>query len=151
MWNVARSLRQHDKTRAVRWIVATTALGALFLAIQGSEWARRIRFGLTMTSSVYGGMLYLIVGAHALHLAVAVAVLSFVAAWVWGRAIRIGLPRRCRVFGVLVIRSNSVASNLCAGLLRLNSPPSRFRRLASLTEGAETPFQRLKVKATTVE
>ena len=83
MWRVVRFLRQHDKNAAVRWMVATTVLGALFLAIQGSEWARLIRFGLTMTSSLYGGMFYLIVGAHALHLAVAVAVLSFVAARVW--------------------------------------------------------------------
>jgi heme/copper-type cytochrome/quinol oxidase subunit 3 len=83
MWTVVRLLRRHDKTGAVRWMIATTVLGALFLAIQGSEWARLIRFGLTMTSSLYGGMFYLIVGAHALHLAVAVAVLSFVAARVW--------------------------------------------------------------------
>ncbi|MGO9603342.1 MAG: heme-copper oxidase subunit III [Candidatus Binataceae bacterium] len=80
MWRVVRLLRRHDKTGAVRWMIATTLLGALFLAIQGSEWTHLIRFGLTMTSSLYGGMFYLIVGAHALHLAVAVAVLSFVAA-----------------------------------------------------------------------
>ncbi len=83
MWRVVRSLRRHDKTGAMRWMGATIVLGALFLAIQGSEWARLIRFGLTMTSSLYGGMFYLIVGAHALHLAVAVAVLSFVAARLW--------------------------------------------------------------------
>ena len=83
MWRVVRLLRQHNKTGAVRWMIATTVLGALFLAIQGSEWARLIRFGLTMTSSLYGGMFYLIVGAHALHLGVAVAVLSLVTARVW--------------------------------------------------------------------
>lgn len=83
MWRVVRFLRQHDKTGAMRWMGATIVLGALFLAIQGSEWAGLIRFGLTMTSSVYGGMFYLIVGAHALHLVVAVAVLLFVAARVW--------------------------------------------------------------------
>jgi len=83
MWRVVRSLRQHDQAGAMRWMGATIVLGALFLAIQGSEWARLIRFGLTMTSSLYGGMFYLIVGAHALHLAVAVAVLSLVAARLW--------------------------------------------------------------------
>jgi len=83
MWTVVRSLRQHDKTGAMRWMGATIVLGALFLAIQGSEWAGLIRFGLTMTSSLYGAMFYLIVGAHALHLAVAVAVLLFVATRVW--------------------------------------------------------------------
>ena len=83
MWRVLPSIRRHDKTGALRWMGATIALGAVFLAIQGSEWVRLIRFGLTMTSSVYGGMFYLIVGAHALHLVVAVAVLSFVTARVW--------------------------------------------------------------------
>jgi heme/copper-type cytochrome/quinol oxidase subunit 3 len=83
MWRVVHSLRQHDKRGAMRWMGATILLGALFLVIQGSEWAGLIRFGLTMTSSIYGGMFYMIVGAHALHLVVAVAVLLFVAARVW--------------------------------------------------------------------
>jgi len=80
MWRVVHSLRQRDKRGAMRWMGATILLGVLFLAIQGSEWAGLIGFGLTMTSSLYGGMFYLIVGAHALHLVVAVAVLLFVAA-----------------------------------------------------------------------
>ncbi len=83
MWRVVHSLRQRDKRGAMRWMGATILLGALFLVIQGSEWAGLIRFGLTMTSSIYGGMFYMIVGAHALHLVVAVAVLLFVAARVW--------------------------------------------------------------------
>jgi cytochrome c oxidase subunit 3 len=83
MWRVVRLLHQHDSKRAVRWMTVTVLLGAMFLAIQGSEWARLIHFGLTMTSSVYGGMFYLIVGAHALHLAAALAVLSFVTTRVW--------------------------------------------------------------------
>ncbi len=83
MWRVVRLLRQHDSRRAARWMTVTFLLGAMFLAIQGSEWARLIHFGLTMTSSVYGGMFYLIVGAHALHLVAALAVLSFVTARVW--------------------------------------------------------------------
>ena len=128
MWRVVRSLRQHNKTGAIGWMVVTTVLGALFLAIQGSEWARLIRFGLTMTSSLYGGMFYLIVGAHALHLIVAVAVLLFVASAGLARAIRRGLPRGRCVFGILVIRGDSLAYNLCAGLPQLSRPPSRFRR-----------------------
>jgi cytochrome c oxidase subunit 3 len=80
MWRVVHSLRQRDKRGAMGWMGATILLGVLFLAIQGSEWAGLIGFGLTMTSSLYGGMFYLIVGAHALHLVVAVAVLLFVAA-----------------------------------------------------------------------
>jgi heme/copper-type cytochrome/quinol oxidase subunit 3 len=83
MWRVVRLLRAHDSKRGVRWMTITTTLGAIFLVIQGSEWARLIHFGLTMTSSLYGGMFYLIVGAHALHLTVALAVLSFATTRVW--------------------------------------------------------------------
>ena len=83
MWRVVRLLRRRDRRGAARWMTLTSALGAMFLTIQGSEWARLIHFGLTMTSSVYGGMFYLIVGAHALHLAAALVVLSFVTVRVW--------------------------------------------------------------------
>lgn len=83
MLAVVRFLRRHDTRRASLWMTVTAALGAVFLGIQGTEWTRLIRFGLTMTSSLYGGMFYLIVGAHALHLVIALAVLSFVTAGVW--------------------------------------------------------------------
>jgi cytochrome c oxidase subunit III len=76
-------LRRHDRRRATLWMTMTAVLGCVFLAIQGSEWTRLIHFGLTMTSSLYGGMFYLIVGAHALHLVTALVVLSFVTARLW--------------------------------------------------------------------
>ena len=53
------------------------------MPFRGASGHGLIRFGLTMTSSLYGGMFYLIVGAHALHLVAAVAVLLFVASRVW--------------------------------------------------------------------
>ncbi len=50
------------------------------MALQGYEWVRLIGFGLTTTSSIYGGFFYLIVGAHALHV---LAGLTFLAAVFW--------------------------------------------------------------------
>ena len=78
MWRVVRLLRRHQKASAARWMTATMVFGVIFFAIQGSEWVRLMRFGLTMTSSLYGAMFYLIVGAHALHLVVALGVLFVV-------------------------------------------------------------------------
>jgi len=49
------------------WLAASAALGALFVAIQGWEWARLLAQGLTLSSSPYGSFFYTIVGAHALH------------------------------------------------------------------------------------
>lgn len=47
----------------------SAALGAVFLAIQGYEWLRLIQFGLTVSSSVYGGLFYTLIGFHGLHVA----------------------------------------------------------------------------------
>ena len=45
----------------------TALLGALFLCIQGYEWVRLVHFGLTTSSSVYGGLFYTLIGAHGAH------------------------------------------------------------------------------------
>jgi len=57
------------------------AAGVFFVAFQGYEWVQLISFGLTMTSSNYGGIFYLIIGVHAVH-AIA-ALLGLV--WVYRR------------------------------------------------------------------
>lgn len=62
-----------------RWLDATALLGALFLAIQGSEWVRLVGFGLTTSSSLYGGTFYTLVGAHGIHVLAALIVLVSVA------------------------------------------------------------------------
>lgn len=67
------------------WLGATAALGAIFLAVQGFEWARLLAFGLTTTSSLYGATFYVLVGAHGLHVVGALLALL----WVW-RAARDG-------------------------------------------------------------
>ena len=51
----------------VRHLGSTALLGAMFLLIQGYEWLRMIHFGLTTSSSVYGGLFYTLIGAHGVH------------------------------------------------------------------------------------
>ncbi|HSQ12783.1 MAG TPA: cytochrome c oxidase subunit 3 [Candidatus Deferrimicrobium sp.] len=51
----------------LRYLAWTALLGALFLLIQGYEWLRMIHFGLTTSSSVYGGLFYTLIGAHGVH------------------------------------------------------------------------------------
>lgn len=55
------------------------ALGALFVALQGVEWASLLRQGLTLSSSQVGSFFYLIIGAHALHAVCALGLLV----WCW--------------------------------------------------------------------
>jgi heme/copper-type cytochrome/quinol oxidase subunit 3 len=47
--------------------------GAIFLVIQGVEWVRLVGFGLTTTSGAYGAIFYVLIGAHAVHVAGALA------------------------------------------------------------------------------
>ena len=43
--------------------VLSIALGTVFVSVQGYEWVQLISFGSTITSSTYGGVFYLIIGA----------------------------------------------------------------------------------------
>lgn len=61
-------LRAHRR-RLARWLSLAAFLGLTFLVVQGFEWGRLLSFGLTLTSSLYGGTFYLLIGAHGLHVA----------------------------------------------------------------------------------
>ena len=53
--------------RSKQLLALTIALGTVFVSVQGYEWVQLISFGLTIISSTYGGVFYLIIGAHGLH------------------------------------------------------------------------------------
>ncbi len=63
-----------------RTLLATAALGTLFLAVQGSEWARLVRHGLTLSTGMYGATFYTLIGCHGLHVMAAVTWLLVVLA-----------------------------------------------------------------------
>lgn len=50
-----------------RWLSITVALGTVFLAVQGYEWLRLIRYGLKLSSGVYGATFYTLIGCHGAH------------------------------------------------------------------------------------
>ena len=62
-----KAVRAGNLGGSIRWLTITSALGVIFLVIQGYEWVQLIRFGLTVSSSVYGGLFYTLIGFHALH------------------------------------------------------------------------------------
>jgi cytochrome c oxidase subunit III len=63
----ARAVGQRDLAAVRRDLGVAAGLGALFLAIQGYEWVRLVRFGLTTSSGAYGTTFYTLIGAHAVH------------------------------------------------------------------------------------
>lgn len=62
--------------KALTYLAGAIAAGIVFVLLQGVEWVALLREGLTLQSSTHGAFFYLIVGAHALHAVVAIAVLT---------------------------------------------------------------------------
>jgi heme/copper-type cytochrome/quinol oxidase subunit 3 len=58
-----------------QWLTATAVLGGVFLTVQGAEWIRLVRYGLSATLSTYGGTFYTLIGCHAVHVLGGVVVL----------------------------------------------------------------------------
>ncbi len=69
-----RARAGYEKARP--YVAGAIATGIAFVLLQGVEWVALLREGLTMQSSTHGAFFYLIVGAHALHAVVAIAVLT---------------------------------------------------------------------------
>jgi heme/copper-type cytochrome/quinol oxidase subunit 3 len=83
---VWRARREADAIACGRWMRRAAWLGALFVIVQGIEWARLVAFGLLRGDGPYAGTFYTLVGTHALH---ALAGLAFLALAARARA-----PRR---------------------------------------------------------
>ena len=105
MVGAVRAARR-DHQRALRRRLAITALlGITFLAVQGSEWARLIEHGLTMSAGMYGATFYTLIGTHAAHVVGAVVWLGIVYWWaVRGAFIggRDGAVEACAIYWVFV-------------------------------------------------
>jgi heme/copper-type cytochrome/quinol oxidase subunit 3 len=67
MARAVRALVRGEQNLLVKRLVATAGLGALFLLVQGYEWARLIGYGLTVSGGAYGATFYTLIGAHAAH------------------------------------------------------------------------------------
>ena len=75
---VANRRARESQEKAQPYVAGAILTGAAFILLQGVEWVRLLREGLTMTSSSHGAFFYLIVGAHALHAVVAIVALAAV-------------------------------------------------------------------------
>jgi len=98
--------RRRDRTRLVRGLALTGALGVLFLAVQGYEWARLIHYGLRVTSGAYGATFYTLIGLHAAHvLGALVWLLVALRLAATGRFLdgRAGVLRACAIYWHYVV------------------------------------------------
>lgn len=87
-----RGLRRGARRALLRGLGVTAALGSVFLLVQGYEWVRLVRFGLGVSSGVYGGTFYTLIGLHGAHVAGALTWLAAVLVGAWSG--RLGAHRR---------------------------------------------------------
>ncbi|MBI2081303.1 MAG: heme-copper oxidase subunit III [candidate division NC10 bacterium] len=73
-----RAIRRNDRRALARGLLVTALLGTTFLAVQGAEWMRLVRFGLTLSAGTYGSTFYTLIGTHGLHVLGAVCWLLIV-------------------------------------------------------------------------
>ncbi|HBH02013.1 MAG TPA: hypothetical protein DDZ42_08855 [Candidatus Rokubacteria bacterium] len=67
MARARRHARAGAGPRTRRALALTAALGWTFITVQGGEWARLVRFGLSAGSGPYGGLVFALIGAHSVH------------------------------------------------------------------------------------
>lgn len=73
-----RAARRDRRGGLAGWLTVTALLGALFLSVQGYEWVRLVGFGMSLSSGLFGGTFYALIGAHGVHVLGAVVVILFV-------------------------------------------------------------------------
>ncbi len=78
MSRASAALRARDQHGLRTGLLATAMLGVGFLAVQGTEWVRLVRQGLTLSSGSYGSTFYTLIGLHAVHVCGAVIWLATV-------------------------------------------------------------------------
>jgi cytochrome c oxidase subunit 3 len=79
----AAAARAGDRPGLVRWLGRTGGLGLAFLAVQGLEWTRLVRYGLAVSSGAYGATFYTLIGIHGVHVLGAVLWLAVVWVGAW--------------------------------------------------------------------
>lgn len=62
-----RAVEKQELVWSRRFLVATTALGGVFIASQLLAWIELVNRGLYMRGNPYAGFFYILTGAHALH------------------------------------------------------------------------------------
>jgi cytochrome c oxidase subunit III len=106
MLGTRRALVRRDPRALLTALGRTAALGALFLTIQGYEWIRLVRFGLTVSSGAYGSTFYTLIGAHGLHVVGALLWVLVIARLVTGGRplpARAGAVRACAMYWHFVV------------------------------------------------
>ncbi len=73
------ALKKAQRTALIGWMLATVALGTIFLFIQGYEYVHAYRdLGLTLGSGIYGSTFFMLTGFHGLHVLIGSLILLII-------------------------------------------------------------------------
>jgi cytochrome c oxidase subunit 3 len=72
------ALRVDKRNHVVGWLIATIALGVVFLGFQVVEYGHAYATGLKLTSGIYGSTFYMLTGFHGFHVSLGVIMLTVI-------------------------------------------------------------------------
>ena len=67
MYFAGKKMIDKDLVATRSWVFKAFILGTVFVVTQGYEWVQLASFGLSMQSSIFGALFFLIIGCHGLH------------------------------------------------------------------------------------
>ncbi len=83
-FTIAQKLLKSEKqTKAKNWLLATTVLGAVFIASQILVWLELVQRGIYMASNPYAGFFYILTAVHALHVIGGICALGYMVLRTW--------------------------------------------------------------------
>lgn len=78
-----KALNAGNQEKAKNWLLATTVLGATFIASQILAWLELVRRGVYVQSNPYAGFFYILTGVHALHVIAGITALGYILLRTW--------------------------------------------------------------------
>lgn len=79
IWFADKSLERGSHGGLIAWLVATIALGAIFLVGQGLEYARLLSQNVTVSRNLFSTTFFTMTGFHGLHVFVGLIMLTILA------------------------------------------------------------------------
>lgn len=72
------ALLKKDRSKLIQWLIATVALGFIFVICQAVEYHEAYSEGLTLGTGIYGSTFFMLTGFHGFHVCVGAIILSVV-------------------------------------------------------------------------
>lgn len=78
-----KALNSENQSKAKKWFLTTTVLGAIFIASQILSWAELVSRGVYVASNPYAGFFYILTAVHALHVVGGICALGYIVLRTW--------------------------------------------------------------------